>query len=141
MKKQYSIAELAEITGVNKQQVYRFIKKNHIKTTSKVNQKLLFDDVVKSTIMSAFSDNSTSKTTLSDTVNDVVLNQLNIKDQEIARLHTILDQQQKLTLQTNNQIANLQDKLLLLESQSKEKSIDEIVSKSEKKIKKHWWTI
>ena len=103
MKKQYSIAELAEITGVNKQQVYRFIKKNHIKTTSKVNQKLLFDDVVKSTIMSAFSDNSTSKTTLSDTVNDVVLNQLNIKDQEIARLHTILDQQQKLTLQTRSE--------------------------------------
>lgn len=69
------------------------------------------------------------------TSNDTVLKQLEIKDEQIKMLQIALDQQQKLTLQANNQIESLQKKLLLptenISSEPKETSTE--------KKKRHWW--
>lgn len=56
-----TIKEIADSIGVDKQKVYRFIRKNHITASGEVKQSLLYDDAAQRLIKSAFNHITTSK--------------------------------------------------------------------------------
>ena len=107
-----STKQIADILGVSKMTVYRFIKSNNITETSQDGRTLLYDDTSVNLIVKGLSD----KTDVTDvTPNDtsdfkedyvIKLEEMNVflkkeiedKNNQIESLQTILNQQQQLLL-------------------------------------------
>jgi len=96
-----TIKQIADEIGIEKQRVYRHIKKYHINEAHQKEGVMYYDDVVERLVKQHFSNNdhineahqSTSKTTSSDTVDalvDMLQNELHIKNQQIKELNTRL---------------------------------------------------
>lgn len=114
-----TIKQIADELGLDKQRVYRFIKKNHI---SEVHQKsgiLYYDETVESLIKSHFSKLNISsevhQTTSNDAVIETLLKQteilqkeLEIKNKQIDNLTKALDQEQQLHLLAKQQVQLLE---------------------------------
>lgn len=127
-----SIKQIADILGVSKMTVYRFIKSNNITETSQDGRTLLYDDTSVNLIIKGLSD----KTDVTDvTPNDasvfkedyvIKLEEMNVflkkeiedKNNQIESLQTILNQQQQ---------------LLLYEQQKNTKLLEENIEN------KRWW--
>ena len=128
--------EIADLIGVSKSTVYRYIKSNAIHESRRTGSTLLYDESVQTLIKQALSDSTESQTNsqrigseLVDYVNkeliDVLKNQielqveqLNIKDTQIAELQKSNDQLQQ---------------LFLLEQQKNTKLLEENIEN------KRWW--
>lgn len=140
-KKLYSQTEIADLIGISKATVSRYINKNNVAGTKQKNAKLYPETVIQQIKRAYQPHKSKNKkhisviqllqqqiTQLQDenkslkeqlkTKDDLLKNQLAIKDQQIAKTNDLADQAQKL---------NLLDK---------PKSIN---NKSTLKKKKHWW--
>ena len=127
-----STKQIADILGVSKMTVYRFIKTNNITETSQNGRTLLYDDTSVNLILKGLSN----KTDVTDvTPNDtsdfkedyvIKLEEMNIflkkeiedKNNQIESLQTILNQQQQ---------------LLLYEQQKNTKLLEENIEN------KRWW--
>ncbi|MCM6834376.1 DUF536 domain-containing protein [Leuconostoc mesenteroides] len=102
--KKYTILKIADIAGVNKQKVSRFIKKNNIKSISKSGQSLLYDEAVKNLIIKELGEKTVSN-------NETLIKQLQEKDKQIERLSNLLENQQLLTLNAQKDKETLQIEL------------------------------
>lgn len=119
-----STKQIADILGVSKMTVYRFIKSNNITETSQDGRTLLYDDTSVNLIIKGFSD----KTDVTDvTPNDtsdfkkyyvIKLEEMNVflkkeiedKNNQIESLQTILNQQQQLLLYEQQKNTKLLEK-------------------------------
>jgi len=127
-----STKQIADILGVSKMTVYRFIKSNNITETSQDGRTLLYDDTSISLILNGLSDKiDVTSVTPNDTSdfkeNYVIkLEEMNVflkkeiedKNNQIESLQTILNQQQQ---------------LLLYEQQKNTKLLEENIEN------KRWW--
>lgn len=111
-----TIKEIADLIGVSKSTVYRYIKSNSIHESSHNGSTKLYDESAKNLILKGFNitteSNSESKRIDNDATNllkDELINtlknqvkiqikQLNVKDNQIAELQKSNDQLQKLLL-------------------------------------------
>lgn len=140
-----NIKEIADILGVSKMTVYRFIKTSNISESAVEGRTMLYDDTSVSAIVKAFYD---KKDVIHDTIDDTSdyaqeylkkleemnaffkkeienkKQQLKAKDEQIERLQIILDQQQQ---------------LLLYEQKKSTLLIEENISISKKKTWYTWW--
>jgi len=128
--------EIADLIGVSKSTVYRYIKSNKINESRRNGSTILYDESVQKLLKKAFSDStkseSESKRTSSESIylvnkelieilkNQIELQveQLNIKDTQIAELQKSNDQLQQ---------------LFLLEQQKNTKLLEENIEN------KRWW--
>jgi len=128
-----SIKQIADILGVSKMTVYRFIKANNIAETSQEGRTMLYDDTSVKLILKALSNKSdvSSDVTSNDTsdfkedyiikleeMNIFLKNEIEDKNEQIESLQTILKQQQQ---------------LLLYEQQKNTKLLEENINT------KKWW--
>jgi len=127
-----STKQIADILGISKMTVYRFIKSNNITETSQDGRTLLYDDASINLIVKGLSDKKdVTDVTPDDTFNfeqDYVikLEEMNVflkkeiedKNNQIESLQTILNQQQQ---------------LLLYEQQKNTKLLEENIEN------KRWW--
>ena len=138
-----TIKQIADELGIDKQKVYRFVKKNHINEVHREalqkNDVKHYDEVAESLIKSAFLESEAHheahhealQTTSNDAVIDVLLMQsealqkeLEIKNRQIEELTKMLADNQKLLDQAQQLHALSEKKILLLEESNQ---------------KKHWW--
>ena len=99
-----TIKQMADALGVDKQRVYRYIKKSCIKEAHQKNGVMYYDEAVEKRIKQAFSQNEPhQESASSDTVVDVLLKQsemlqkeLEIKNKQISDLNDRLAECQKL---------------------------------------------
>jgi len=127
-----STKQIADILGISKMTVYRFIKSNNITETSQDGRTLLYDDASINLIVKGLSDKKdVTDVTPDDTFNfeqDYVIKleemnaflkkEIEDKNNQIESLQTILNQQQQ---------------LLLYEQQKNTKLLEENIEN------KRWW--
>jgi len=110
--------EIADMIGVSKMTIYRYIKKNQIDGTQQSNRTMLYDDTVVNSIIKAFSDyNSATSATNDDTpkidFNSLIINyqeQIKSRDKQLEAMQKLLDQQQQLSLQDKNQLLEIKER-------------------------------
>lgn len=121
-----TLKEIADELGVDKQKVYRFVKKNHINEVLQSASVKQYDEVAQRLIKQHFSEkvcvNEAHQNHINDAVFDALLKQLEEKDKQIDELHRLLGQEQQLN-------AINQKKIELLE-QKEEATVEE---------KRTWW--
>lgn len=121
-----TIKQIADEIGLDKQKVYRFIKKNHINEVHQKNGVMYYDEAVEKLIKSHFSKITTSsevhQTTSNDAVIDVLMKQseilkseLEIKNKQIDELNKRLEENQRLLDQQQQLQAIAENKIKLLE--------------------------
>lgn len=116
-----TLKQIADEIGIDKQKVYRFVKKNCINEVHQKNGVMYYDEVAESKIKQGFASKEVhQESASSEAVIDVLLKQsetlqkeLDIKNQQIANLQKLLDQEQQLRMVT-------EQKLLLLEEKQEE---------------------
>lgn len=123
-----STKEIADMTGLSKMTVYRYIKANNITETSQEGRTLLYDDTSVKLIIKGLlvKDDVTDVTPNSneeyieklEEINEILKTELDTKNEQIENLQTILNQQQQ---------------LLLYEQQKNTKLLEENVDS------KKWW--
>ena len=127
-----STKQIADILGVSKMTVYRFIKSNNITETSQDGRTLLYDDTSVNLIVKGLSDKTDVTDVTPDDTSDfkedyvIKLEEMNVflkkeiedKNNQIESLQTILNQQQQ---------------LLLYEQQKNTKLLEENIEN------KRWW--
>lgn len=116
-----TIKQIADELNVNKQRVYRYIKKNHITEAHQKNGVMYYDENAQKQIISYFKrvelENITSEKSLASASFDVILkqsemlkNELEAKNEQIAQLQKLLDQQQQLNAMTAQKLEMLEQK-------------------------------
>lgn len=161
-----TIKQIADELGLDKQKVYRYIKKNHIKEVyqeciSEAFQKngvKYYDEVAESLIKQGFSDNTISNEVhqkhINDTVIDTLLeqirekdkqlkekdNQIAEKDNQMAALNKRLEESHRL-LDQQQQLQAMEKKIQALEDKEDivEHGSIEPASVSEQKQEKKWY--
>jgi len=130
-----STKEIADMIGLSKMTVYRYIKANNIIETSQNGRTLLYDDTTVNTIIKGLigkndvTSNITSVTLDSneeyieklEEINELLKKEIDTKNIQIENLQTILNQQQQ---------------LLLYEQQKSTKLLEE---NTDTKKWWHWW--
>ena len=92
-----TVKQIADEIGIDKQKVYRHIKKHHIKEAHQNSGAMYYDEVVETQIKQAFSKITTSdeahqftseaiQSTSNDVVVQALIKQLEIKDKQINEL-------------------------------------------------------
>lgn len=134
-----TIKQIADELGVAKQQVYRYIKSNHINEAYQKNSVMYYDDTAEAAIRQAFLKKSTSSEAHQNHINDTVLeavvdalkNQLEVKDKQIEQLQRTVEQ--LTTALTAAQALNAADKQQLLHLEDKHTSLwNRLFGKKEK---------
>ena len=124
-----TIKQIADDLQVDKQKVYRYIKAHHINEVLRdVHQKnnvKYYDEAAQAQIKKAFAAKTTSHQTTSkstseahhEALNEALLDtiemlkeELKIKNQQIEKMHVLLDQEQKLRVVAEDMIRALEDK-------------------------------
>lgn len=107
-----TIKEIADELNVDKQKVYRFIKRHHISEVHQKKDVMYYDDAVQSLLILHFKKSdvvevqeNSYNNSLIDTIIEMQKNeiaaqkkQLEVKDTQIAELIRLLDKQQQLHL-------------------------------------------
>lgn len=121
-----NVKEIEKITGINRQKIYRIIRKNGLKPEEKINGTNYFSDDVlvflkKENETKSETETENVKCDNADKINDSIdfqliqelkqevkqlQKQIEIKDGQIETLSRLLDQQQKLSLADKKQIEN-----------------------------------
>lgn len=110
----YKMSEIADIAGVDKTKVWRYIRDNNIRERSKNGKALLYSEHDKSLIVKGVSHRSVHNTNErmnddSELVNslrdqiEMLKNEVSQKNKEIDNFQVLLSQQQQLNLSTNRQ--------------------------------------
>jgi len=121
-EKYYTIKNIADIVGVSKVTMFRYIKKESIHETIKKGNTNLYDETAKCFIIKGFKEKNVSIETETMKRNDsnfelikIMKFQIDAKDKQIAKLHEIikqdqkvLDQSQQLQLMAEKKIAALE---------------------------------
>ena len=112
-----TIKQIADALGIDKQKVYRYIKKNHIieahRSTSKLYYSASLEAEIKAHCMGDYAKETASSEVLqsastasNDTVIQALINQLETKDKQIADLtETIKNLSQSINAGQHNQLA------------------------------------
>ena len=144
-----TIKQMADAIGVDKQRVYRYIKKSCINEAHQKNGVMYYDEAVEKRIKQAFSKNEPhQESASSDTVVDVLLKQsemlqkeLEIKNKQISDLNDrlaecqkLLDQYQKLSA-----MEKVVQKIEMENNPEKEKESLTPSSAEPETRKKAWW--
>lgn len=144
-----TIKQMADALGVDKQRVYRYIKKSCINEAHQKNGVMYYDEAVEKRIKQAFSKNEPhQESASSDTVVDVLLKQsemlqkeLEIKNKQISDLNDrlaecqkLLDQYQKLSA-----MEKVVQKIEMENNPEKEKESLTPSSAEPETRKKAWW--
>lgn len=138
-----TIKQIADELGIDKQRVYRYIKKNHINEAHKKNGVMYYDEAVEGSIKMAFLQKEPHQaSTSSDAVLDVLVKQsemlqkeLEIKNRQIEELNERLAENQKLLDQEQQLHAMTKQKMKLLDVKAAD---EELPSEKEKKP---WWKL
>ena len=121
-----NVKEIEELTGINRQKIYRIIRKNGLKPKEKVNGTNYFSDSIlgffeKENETKSETETENGKRDNADKINGSIdfqliqelklevkqlQKQIEIKDGQIETLSRLLDQQQKLSLADKKQIEN-----------------------------------
>lgn len=156
-----TIKQIADDIGIDKQRVYRYIKRNHISEAHQRNGVMYYDDVVQNTIIRAFADDTTSSDVhqnhITDAVNDTVdmvvdvlksqietqkialetlQAQLEVKDKQIEQLRAELAEERQHSREQSDKLAVIADqsqKLQLAQMRTSEMIEDK------QETKRHWW--
>lgn len=129
-----TLKEIADELKIDKQRVYRYVKKNHIKEAYQKQSVMYYDKTAQGLIKSALTEkdhiNDAHQNHINDTVNDALLKQLEVlqnqlteKDKQIADLHKLIDQEQQLNARNQQKIELLENsktELLLELAQERE---------------------
>ena len=128
--------QIADELQVSKQQVYRFIKKNCIKEALQQNGTMYYDETAQELIKQGFKQNEAHHEAVHEThqkhfgststaaghhdlnteLIEMLKQQLEVKDQQIAELNKALDQQQQLNMKTLGELEQVRgENQLLLE--------------------------
>ena len=99
-----TIKQISDELGVSKQQVYRYVKKNHIKEAHQVNGTLYYDEVAEKLVTQGFSkkaesaeaDQRCTNETAVDAVIALLKKELEAKDRQIEELQAALKREQEL---------------------------------------------
>lgn len=120
-----TIKQIADELKIDKQKVYRFIKKHCINEAHQKDGIMYYDEAVQKLIISHFIQNTTSseahQSTSNDAVNDAVLKQfeavietlkiqLEAKDKQLEQMQKLLDQQQQLNLMDKQKVLQIEEK-------------------------------
>lgn len=120
-----TIKQIADDLQIDKQRVYRYIKAHHINEAlheAHQNGKTkYYDEAAQEQIKKAFAEKSESHQTTSKSTSkahhealfetiEMLQNELKIKNEQIEKLHTLIDQEQKLRLVAEDMIHALEDK-------------------------------
>lgn len=119
MKK--TIKQIADEIGIDKQKVYRYIKKNHINEALNDKGVMYYDEISQRLIKREFatnkSSNSDSKSDFNDVIIDTLLSQfsmlkdeLDSKNIQIAEMQKLLDQEQQLRMAEHQRVLQLEEK-------------------------------
>lgn len=135
--------QIADELGIDKQRVYRYIKKNHINEAHQKNGVMYYDEVAESAIKRAFDNKTASNEVhqkrINETVIDTLLKQsemlqkeLEIKNKQIEKLNEMLAESYKLLNQEQQLHAMTKQELKLLEVKVEEQD-------QTKEQPKKWW--
>lgn len=124
-----TIKQIADDLQVDKQKVYRYIKAHHISEALhepyQKGKTKYYDEVAQTQIKKAFAEKTKSKRSTSKSTSDLhhevlnealldtiemLKNELKIKNEQIEKMHVLLDQEQKLRLVAEDMIHALEDK-------------------------------
>jgi len=127
-----TIKQIADEIGIDKQKVYRYVKKNHINDVHQKDGVMYIDDVVETIIYKEFDVNDAHhdvhQNHINDAVDDVLVEilkkELDSKNEQILNMQKLLDQEQQLRM-------IVEQKNILLE----EKTKDDIEPQKEDRIK------
>lgn len=116
-----TIKQIADSLNLDKQKVYRFIKKNNISESHQKNGTKYYNDSSQTFIFKHFKKETTSKgshqSASFDTVISILQEEITVKNKQIEELQNLLNQQQQLQLME-------QKKMHLLLDEAK-KAVDE----------------
>lgn len=137
-----TIKQIADELEIDKQKVYRYIKKNNIIEAHQKNGVMYYDEAAETLIKRAFTVDTASSEShqnhINDTVNDVLISmlqkELEIKNKQIEELTAIVKQQaETINANSHNQLAEtlIEGKQQLISSGEPEK---------EKPPKRSWWS-
>ena len=120
-----TIRQLSDEIGVDKQKVYRYIKKNHINEAHQKNGMMYYDEAVQKQIKQALSKYEAHQDNINEAhqnyINEAVLNtllkqsemlknELEFKNQQIAEMQKLLDQEQQLRMAEHKRVLYLEQK-------------------------------
>lgn len=156
-----TIKQIADELRVSKQQVYRYIKRNHISEAHQKNGVMYYDEAAETAIKRGFSDKAVSSEVhqevhqkhISDAVNDAVNDavvitlqtlqeQLTAKDKLIEQLQTELATERQHSREQADKLSVLADqaqKLQLAQLASSEQQASALIEDSKLKPKQRKW--
>lgn len=120
-----TIKQISDEIGVDKQKVYRYIKKNHINESHQENGVMYYDQNAQNIIKNALyiekenknHINELHQNHISEAVIDTLLkqseilkNELEFKNQQIAEMQKLLDQEQQLRMAEHKRVLYLEQK-------------------------------
>lgn len=153
------VSEIADMIGISRGKVYRFIEQNNINSVQNSNPKQ-YDEHAQKLIKQHFNESSEQKQTESNnnkqseqkqTKSDnneqnskqfisVIIDQLKEKDEQIKRLQSLLEHQQELALKDKKVIEKQEKKIELLTVHDEQKQTES--NNNEQKQTKHsFWDI
>lgn len=153
------VSEIADMIGISRGKVYRFIEQNNINSVQNSNPKQ-YDEHAQELIKQHFNGSSEQKQTKSNNNEQseqkqtksnnneqtseqfisVLIDQIKEKDEQIKKLGTLLEHQQELTLNDKKVIEKQEKKIELLTVHEEQKQTKS--DKNEQKQTKHnFWSI
>lgn len=120
-----TLKQMSDELGISKQKIYRYIKKNNINEVYQRDSTMYYDEVVQSQIKQEFTQKEVHQEVHQMHINEVAIdmlskqlevlqNELEVKNKQIAEMQKLLDQEQQLSMSKQQQV-------LQLEEQQKEK--------------------
>lgn len=105
---EYTLKQLASLTGVTKQTCWRYVKKHNIDPmrTLENGAQVYSEETLQKLQKEYNSDITNKKNNNSSNVIEALQQQLAVKDEQIKELHRLLDQQQQLNLNTSRLLEN-----------------------------------
>ena len=108
-----TIKQIADSLSLDKQKVYRFIKKNNISESHQKNGTKYYNDSSQTLIFKHFkketASNESHRSASFDTVISILQEELNVKNKQIEELQNLLNQQQQLQLMEQKKMHLLLD--------------------------------
>jgi triphosphoribosyl-dephospho-CoA synthetase len=114
-KQMKTVKQIAETTGIDKQAIYRYLRKNNVECVSRKNGVKQFSETVEAALLKGFKDDTVSQTVSHDTVYDTVIEvlreELRKKDDLIETLsETLRNTQTLLAVYAQNKLIEHKEK-------------------------------
>jgi len=131
-----TIKQIADEIGIDKQKIYRYVKKNHINDVHQKNGVMYIDEVIETIIYKEFNANDAHhdvhQNHINEAVDDVLIEilkkELDSKNEQILNMQKLLDQEQQLRMIVEQKNILLEEKIKDDVEPQKEDSIKEKLS-------------